>query len=346
MKRIIILCLAITTFYTQAQNFSPAINRNLELIFVDYLMPYNSLYNIEPTTNPVDTFGYVEVLKNSKGAYIQGREFEAGNLIGEWKCSNAGSVNSVYLTNPSTGDTLQLDKIYRDTFGRDTLYQTYYDTTSLATGSLVLSEELRLYYGSNGVDSAAITEVNGGASLGNNINYTVYRNAQNRVDSLVANIEFMGTTFPVQTLIYFTSNNQLDSINLKNTLNGQVEEQVRVTNNNNGLVEKFLIYERGPNNTWTLYDEYHLSMNSYFSLPSEALAELKIFPNPSQGIINLNNSLNADISIRNMSGQIVWERENLDPDAQLNLKQLTKGLYMIQVKLSDNRMATEKLILN
>ena len=345
MKRIIILCITLSAFTAQAQNFSPSLNRNFELIFVDFLMPYNTLINIDPSTNPKDTFGFVEVLKNSNGAYLQGREFEAGNLVSNWLCTNNGALNTIYLTNPSNGDTVQVDKVYRDAFGRDTLYETYYDTTSPATGTLILSEELRLYHGPNGIDSAAITEVNGGIGLGNNINYTIYRNAQNSVDSLVADIQFMGSTFPIQTLIYFVSNNQLDSINLKNTLTGEVEEQVRVSNNSSGLVEKFFIYERGANNAWSLYDEYHLGADSYFSITNITTAAFEIFPNPCQGILNLNNPLSAELSIHNIRGQVVRELKDLAPNSQVNLNDLSSGLYLVQVRLSDNSFISENLII-
>jgi len=345
MKKIITLCFAFAVLTAQAQNFSPSLNRNFELIFVDYLMPYNTLINIDQTTSPVDTIGYVEVLKNANGAYLQGREFASGNFVSKWLCTNNGSLNTVYLTNPANGDTVQMDKVFRDSFGRDTLYETYYDTTSPASGTLILSQELRLYHGSNGIDSAAIKEVNGGVGFGNNINYTIYRNAQNTVDSLVADIEFMGNSFPIQTLIYFISNNQLDSINLKNTLTGAVEEQVRFTNNSNGLIEKFFIYERGANNAWSLYDEYHLSANSYFSMNEATAANFSIFPNPNQGILNLNNPLPAELSIRNMTGQLVWEQKDLEPNSQVNLGDLVKGLYLVQVQLSDKRFISEKLII-
>lgn len=345
MKKIITLSIALMAISVQAQNFSPTLNRNFELIFVDYLMPYNTLINIDPSTNPVDTFGLVEVLKNSNGAYLQGREFENGNLISTWLCVNNGGTNTVYLTNPLNGDTVQMDKIYRDAFGRDTLYQTYYDTASPATGTLILSEELRIHYGSNGIDSASISEVNGGIGFGNNINYTVYRNAQNTVDSLVADIEFMGSKFPIQTLIYFISNNQLDSINLKNTLSGEVEEQVRVANNSNGLIEKFYIYERGNNNAWTLYDEYHLSANTFFGLSQKSALSLSLYPNPSQGLLNLNNPVPADLKIINLKGELVWEQSGLSPQCQVNLKSVAKGLYLAQIRLSDGSFHSEKILL-
>lgn len=345
MKKIITLCIALMAVSAQAQNFSPTLNRNFELIFVDYLMPYNTLINIDPSTNPVDTFGLVEVLKNANGAYLQGREIESGNLVSNWLCTNNSGLNTVYLTDPLSGDTVQMDKIYRDAQGRDTLYETYYDTTFAATGALTLVEELRLFYGPNGVDSAAISEANSGLGFGTNINYTVYRNAQNTVDSLVADIEFMGSKFPIQTLIYFIANNQLDSINLKNTLSGEVEEQVRVANNSNGLVEKFFIYERGNNNAWSLYDEYHLSANTFFGLNQKSALSLNLYPNPSEGLVNLNNPQPADLKIINLNGELIWEQKGLSPQSQVNLKSIAKGFYLAQLRLSDGSFYSEKILL-
>jgi len=161
----------------------------------------------------------------------------------------------------------------------------------------------------------------------------------------VADIDFMGTSFPIQTLIYYTSNNQLDSINLKNTLSGEVEEQVRTTNNSNGLVEKFYVYERDANNAWSLYDEYHLSANTFFSLNEKSVLNLNVFPNPSKGNLNLNNPLPAELSIRNLSGELVWEQKDLAIHSQVDLSVLAQGLYLLQIKLSDNSIASGKLII-
>jgi hypothetical protein len=137
----------------------------------------------------------------------------------------------------------------------------------------------------------------------------------------------------------------LDSINLKNTLTGEVEEQVRVSNNSSGLVEKFFIYERGANNAWSLYDEYHLGADSYFSITNITTAAFEIFPNPCQGILNLNNPLSAELSIHNIKGQVVRELKDLAPNSQVNLNDLSSGLYLVQVRLSDNSFTSEKLII-
>jgi hypothetical protein len=345
MRKLLTLCLGLIGLALQAQNFSPTLNRNLELIFLDNLMPYNRLINIDPSTSPVDTFGVLEVLKNANGAYLQGREIENDTIISNWICSISGNQNLVYIVDPSNGDTLQMEHIYRDVQGRDSLYQSYLDTSVSGGGPLILSEELRLFYGPNGIDSATIAEPNGGAGLGNDIRYIVYRNAQNEVDSLVADIDFLGTSFPIQTLLYFFSNNALDSINLKNTLTGEIEEQVRADNNSNGLVEKFYIYERDANNAWSLYDEYHLSANSFFGISEKSALAINLYPNPSNGIVNLNNALSAEISVLNIKGEIVWTQKDLSPNAELNLSGFAKGLYMLQIKMSDDSFSTQKLLL-
>jgi hypothetical protein len=345
MRKSITLCLALIGLALQAQNFNPSRNRNLELIFLDQLMPYNKLINIDPSTSPVDTFGILEVLKNANGAYLQGREIENDTIISNWICSINGNQNLVYIIEPNNGDTLQMEHIYRDALGRDSLYQTYLDTSASGNGPLVLSEELRLYYGPNGIDSATTSEPNGGSGLGNDIRYIVYRDAQNEVDSLVADIDSLGTSIPAQTLLYFFSNNALDSINLKNTLSGEIEEQVRVDNNSNGLVENFYIYERDNNNAWSLYDEYRLSANSFFGISEKPSLAFNLFPNPSNGIVNLNNTLPADLSIRNVNGEIIWSQKNISPNSELNLSGLAKGIYMLQIKMSDDSFSTQKLLL-
>lgn len=344
MKKIIFFGLALLSFNLSAQNFTPSLNKNLELIFVDYLMPYNSIINIDPTTNPSDTFSVLEAFRNGNGAYLQGREFEYDTLVSTWSCSINGNQNFVYIIDPATADTMEYEIIYRDAQGRDTLYQTFYDTSAFGQGALSLAQEFRIYYGANGIDSAFISDV-GSGGFGNDIRYIVYRNAQNQVDSLVADVEFMGVSFPVQTLIYYASNGQLDSINLKNTLTGEIEEQVRTQNNAAGLVEKFFIYELGQSNNWELYIEYHLSLNSFFSIAEQASAKLNFYPNPSEGRLNLNNQVPADIKVLNLNGEIVWQENELSPNSEVNLSFLAKGLYLVQLKLNDGRVYSEKILM-
>ncbi len=71
--------------------------------------------------------------------------------------------------------------------------------------------------------------------------------------------------------------------------------------------------------------------------------EFRFYPNPSTGIVNLENpgSTNATIRVLNQTGQVINELEMSDNSAQLNLTSQARGVYFVQ--LGDTPM--QKLIL-
>ena len=73
---------------------------------------------------------------------------------------------------------------------------------------------------------------------------------------------------------------------------------------------------------------------------------LKLYPNPTDGILNLDNSLalNAiqNIKITNIANQVVYQESN-PTNHQINLHNLTAGVYIVYVQL-DNQLITQKII--
>jgi hypothetical protein len=75
-------------------------------------------------------------------------------------------------------------------------------------------------------------------------------------------------------------------------------------------------------------------------------SEYEIYPNPSKDVINI-KGLNEPVNIRIMSltGQLIHEQKSEDNTVSLNLKDLKKGLYIIQItNLTDNTIYTQKVI--
>lgn len=70
-----------------------------------------------------------------------------------------------------------------------------------------------------------------------------------------------------------------------------------------------------------------------------------VFPNPSEGIINIqtDNSIGTSIKIYNTIGEMVFSDDNLKPNSSIQLHQ-SPGLYLVVLKTSYST-ATSKLIL-
>jgi PKD repeat protein len=62
-----------------------------------------------------------------------------------------------------------------------------------------------------------------------------------------------------------------------------------------------------------------------------------LWPNPTTGKIKLDNTLNEnmEVSIFNVEGRLVFYKNNVAKNEELNISKLNKGLYIIQIKVGD-----------
>ena len=87
-----------------------------------------------------------------------------------------------------------------------------------------------------------------------------------------------------------------------------------------------------------------LVQDGALSVPEVALSNIKIFPNPTNDILNIQSSLKVDkVSIFNMLGQNVYESTYYTNDVSVNISNLNRGMYMAIVS-SDGRESTYKII--
>ena len=72
---------------------------------------------------------------------------------------------------------------------------------------------------------------------------------------------------------------------------------------------------------------------------------MNIFPNPNNGhcLINFNKQISGSIAIYDLKGKEVFNETINGNTKKLNLKQISSGLYYLQVETNDN-MYIEKLI--
>ena len=77
----------------------------------------------------------------------------------------------------------------------------------------------------------------------------------------------------------------------------------------------------------------------------ESMNKLKIYPNPSDNIINieLENTNNAMIEIHNVSGRLVYSKELDSKIEKIDISDLSKGMYFVKV-MQEYNVRIEKLI--
>jgi len=74
-------------------------------------------------------------------------------------------------------------------------------------------------------------------------------------------------------------------------------------------------------------------------------SKVKLFPNPTTGIININTQTPVDVIILDVTGKVVFVASNITKDKTIDLAGLQKGIYLAKIS-SDNTTTTEKIILN
>ena len=74
-------------------------------------------------------------------------------------------------------------------------------------------------------------------------------------------------------------------------------------------------------------------------------SDVKLFPNPSTGVISINTTTPVAVSIVDITGKVVFEANNVTKDKNIDLSGLQKGMYLAKIS-SENATTTEKIILN
>jgi hypothetical protein len=73
---------------------------------------------------------------------------------------------------------------------------------------------------------------------------------------------------------------------------------------------------------------------------------LEVFPNPSAGLITITTTSNMQhLKVVDIIGKVVLEPEVTGKTIQLNLSQLHKGIYFIQLETTDGKTGVQKIVL-
>lgn len=112
-------------------------------------------------------------------------------------------------------------------------------------------------------------------------------------------------------------------------------------------VMRVLITQSPFNLNWLEFD----LVSSTKSPDNQSLANVKVFPNPSDGVFNLhaeiNKSQNAQIEIYNFSGELVDFQilgKVSEIQERLSLENLSDGLYVVVIRLEDGTYSSTKLV--
>ena len=81
---------------------------------------------------------------------------------------------------------------------------------------------------------------------------------------------------------------------------------------------------------------YYVTVTDPIGINENATEEVNIYPNPAQNILNITNSLNSDIIIYNLLGEVVSSVKAVDSFTTMNLSQLAPGSYIITIIKGDN----------
>ncbi|MEN8224020.1 MAG: T9SS type A sorting domain-containing protein [Bacteroidota bacterium] len=92
------------------------------------------------------------------------------------------------------------------------------------------------------------------------------------------------------------------------------------------------------------HNQYTVNFSLEVGINDVAAKKLNIFPNPSSGQLFITGAENADITIYNVYGSVVYSFNNLNSNI-INLDGLENGIYILRVTYEDNSIITKRISL-
>lgn len=96
---------------------------------------------------------------------------------------------------------------------------------------------------------------------------------------------------------------------------------------------------------------YGYGMSDYFKVSTvlatntfESSTKLKLYPNPSTGIVKIASENEVQVRIIDLLGKVVYINNNTTNNSNMDLSNLSKGIYLVKIT-GENINSTEKLIL-
>jgi len=80
------------------------------------------------------------------------------------------------------------------------------------------------------------------------------------------------------------------------------------------------------------------------SVVENDISKARIYPNPSSGMINLDGVKSAHVQVFNAVGEMVYSIDEIAENQRIDLTNLTKGVYFVQIR-KDDQHSLKKIIL-
>jgi len=80
---------------------------------------------------------------------------------------------------------------------------------------------------------------------------------------------------------------------------------------------------------------YTITINKLVGVENNLLNAVKIYPNPTQNILFIDNAENSSVEIFNLNGAMVKRMDVLNNNAEINVSDLNSGVYFLKVQMSE-----------
>lgn len=263
--------------------------------------------------------------------------FDQTNLLYKWDGVKNGTTTIVYGIDVSgTNDTDAVYNFYKNTTGQDSVLVIYTDDGS---GNLIFDIMFEFKYDtSNRISNWLIhVDIMGNGSL-TVVNDYVFHYNNNLLDS-VNIVSFFGTMGMEGKLTNTYDANgrliQFDVFGLD--ANDELVPEDRYFFKHNAqdeIIEVIELYFDSDNSTYDLNGswKYLLKQNSNIGIEEDAKITTSLYPNPAKDVVRVKSSESFDTySIVSLMGKVV-QIGDLSVNGTLNVKDLTTGIYMLNLK--------------
>ena len=161
------------------------------------------------------------------------------------------------------------------------------------------------------------------------------------IGGIIAKTDYEIITINVDNCYYI---NTIASINNYGSPKSESEMKTQdFVNMLNANVDFYAMDDMYVNHGYPIFARYYSVEETDFE------NEISIYPNPAKDIVNITFSNNAEcrsIAIYSIDGRLVVEtfRETSLQSSNINIANLTPGLYLIKVRMNDGKEFTEKIV--